>query len=84
MAEPHNYAKVGYSMILVAASLVVIALVGIAIGEDVLYADKIQRANTVLFEECKLIDFKDTKCEKFHSYLNNDVAKIYVDLEDGS
>ena len=84
MAEPHNHAKVGYSMILVAASLVVIALVGIAIGEDVLYSDKIQRANHALFEECKSVDFKDANCERFHKYLNNDVAGIYVDFEEGS
>jgi len=33
MKEPHNYAKVGYSMIVVAASLTAIALIALAIGE---------------------------------------------------
>ena len=42
MSDPHNYRKVGYSMIVV-SSLVAIALVGLAIGADVLYADNIQR-----------------------------------------
>lgn len=41
MAEPHNYRAVGYSMIMVAASLVVIALLYLAIGDDVLYSDRV-------------------------------------------
>lgn len=41
MAEPHNYRTVGYSMIMVAASLVVIALLYLAIGDDVLYSDRV-------------------------------------------
>jgi hypothetical protein len=39
--QPHNYRAVGYSMILVAASLVVIALLYLAIGDDVLYSDRV-------------------------------------------
>ena len=49
MSDPHNYRKVGYSMIVVSASLVAIALVGLAIGADVLYADNIQREKTAHF-----------------------------------
>ena len=41
MDEPHNYRAVGYSMILVAASLVVIALLYLSIGDDVLYSDRV-------------------------------------------
>lgn len=41
MGEPHNYRTVGYSMIMVAASLVVIALLYLAIGDDVLYSDRV-------------------------------------------
>lgn len=41
MSDPHNYRAVGYSMILVSASLVVIALLYLAIGDDVLYSDRI-------------------------------------------
>ena len=43
MQNPHHYRKVGYSMILVAASLAAIGLVQLAIGPDVLYADSMQR-----------------------------------------
>lgn len=39
--NPHNYRKVGYSMILVSASLVTIALLYLAIGDDVLYSDRV-------------------------------------------
>ncbi len=39
--NPHNYRTVGYCMILVSASLVVIALLYLAIGDDVLYSDRV-------------------------------------------
>ena len=45
MQNPHNYRKVGYSMILVAASLAAIGIVQVAIGPDVLYADQMQSDN---------------------------------------
>jgi len=41
--NPHNYRTVGYSMILVSASLVVIALLYLAIGDDVLYSDRVNK-----------------------------------------
>jgi len=41
--NPHNYRTVGYSMILVAASLVVIALLYLSIGDDVLYSDRVSK-----------------------------------------
>jgi hypothetical protein len=41
--QSHNYRAVGYSMILVAASLVVIALLYLAIGDDVLYSDRVAK-----------------------------------------
>jgi len=53
MNEPHNYRKVGYSMIAVAASLTIIALLYMTIGEDVLYGDKLQRSKTSTYEENK-------------------------------
>lgn len=77
--NPHNYRKVGYGMILVAGSLATIALIGVIIGEDVLYGDKIQRANTANFEECKAADFALPQCDIFWSKINNDLADIYVD-----
>lgn len=41
--NPHNYRTVGYSMILVSASLVIIALLYLAIGDDVLYSDRVSK-----------------------------------------
>lgn len=77
--DPHNYRKVGYGMILVAASLTTIALIGLLIGDDVLYGDKIQRANTADFEACRDADFQLPECEAFWNRLNNDVAGIFVE-----
>jgi len=81
MKDPHNHAYVGYSMILVAASLTAIALVALAIGSNVLFGDQIQRENTEHFNECKANDFKTEGCEKYWDRINNDVSKIYVDLD---
>ena len=81
MKDPHNRAHVGYGMILVAASLTVIALVALAIGSNVLFGDQIQRANTAHFKECKANDFKTKDCEKYWDRINNDVSGIYADLE---
>ena len=82
MKEPHNRAKVGYSMIVVSASLVVIALLALAIGEDVLFADNMSRDSTIHFNECKENDFKTDGCEKYWDRINNEISGIYVDLED--
>jgi len=40
-------------MIAVSASLAVIGLLQLGIGENLLYADEIQRANTEKFEVCQ-------------------------------
>ena len=82
--NPHNYRKVGYGMILVAASLSTIALIGLVIGEDVLYGDKIQRANTANFEACRAADFQLPECEIYWSKINNDISGITVDLPDAA
>lgn len=81
MKEPHNYAKVGQSMIVVAASLTVVALLALAIGSNVLFGDTIQRDNQAFFKECKENDFKSPGCEKYWDRINNDVSGIYVDLD---
>lgn len=49
--NPHNYRKVGYSMILVAASLVVIALLYLAIGDDVLYSDRVGKQKQLEYQQ---------------------------------
>ncbi len=81
MKEPHNHAKVGYSMILVSVSLVAIALIGLAIGEDVLYADKIQRGETAHFEECKANDFVNEDCQKYMVFIQAEECIANQDLE---
>jgi hypothetical protein len=81
MKDPHNHAQVGYSMIVVAASLTVIALIGLAVGGDVLFSDNMQRDNTAHFNECKANDFKAEDCEKYHSRINTEISGIYVDFD---
>ena len=81
MKEPRNHAKVGYSMIVVSASLAVMGLLALAIGGDVLYADNMQRENTLHFNECKQNDFKTEGCEKYWDRINSDISGIYVDLD---
>ena len=82
MKEPHNHAKVGYSMIVVAASLAVIGIMALFMANDVLYADNLQRDNTIHFNECKANDFKTDGCEKYHDRINNAISGIYVDFDE--
>jgi len=82
MKETHNHAQVGYAMIAVAGSLAAIGLIAIFIGEDVLFADNIQRDATLHFNECKINDFKTEGCEKYHSRINSEISGIYVDLDE--
>lgn len=80
MKDPHNYAKVGYSMILVSASLAAIGLIALFTADDPLLSDNISRDNTAHFNECKENDFKTDGCEKYWDRINNDASGIYVDL----
>ena len=82
MKEPRNRAKVGYSMIVVSASLAVIGIMGLFMADDVLFADNMQRDNTAHFNECKANDFKTDGCEKYHDRINNQISGIYVDLDE--
>lgn len=74
-------------MIAVAASLAVIGLLQLGIGENVLFGDDIQRAKTAEFENCKMIDFVGEECAKFDSRIKVDALdsgqKISVELDDG-
>ena len=81
MKDPKNMRGVGYSMILVSVSLVAILVLGVAIGEDVLFADNISRDKTSHFNECKENDFKTDGCEIYWDRINNKISGIYVDLE---
>ena len=81
MKKSQNLRQVGYSMILVSASLVAMLVIGVAIGEDVLFADNMSRDNTAYFNECKANDFKTDGCEIYWDRINNEISGIYVDLE---
>ena len=82
MKEPHNHRKVGYSMIVVSASLAAIGIMAIFMADDVLYADNLQRDATAHFNECKANDFKTDGCEKYWDRINNQISGIYVDLDE--
>ena len=79
MKEPHNYAKVGYGMIAVSASLAVIGLLALFLADDVLFSDNMQRDSTAHFNECKANDFKTDGCEKYWDRINNKISGIYVE-----
>ena len=83
MDNPHNYRKVGYSMILVAASLSAIGVLHLAIGDNVLFGDQIQRDKTAFFEECKAIFYATEECQKFDKPGNTLYAidRLPVDME---
>ena len=81
MKDPHNYAKVGYSMILVSASLAIIGVLGLAIGDDVLYGDNIQRAKTAQFEDCKLNNFEGEDCQRYTVFTQYEKCIANKDLE---
>lgn len=59
-------------MIAVSASLAIIGLLQLAIGENVLFADGIQREKTLEFEACKEVNFVGDECRKFDSRLKVD------------
>jgi len=82
MAKYGNHAQAGFGMIVVAASLATIGLLALAIGEDVLFSDNIQRDNTAHFNECKENNFKLDGCEKYLDRINNEISGIYVDLDE--
>ena len=81
MKEPRNYAKVGYSMIVVSGSLAAIGIMALFMADDVLFADNMQRDMTAHFNECKMNDFQTEGCEKYWDRINNEISGIYVDLD---
>ena len=87
MAEPHHRRKVGYAMIAVSASLAIVGILQISIGENVLFGDDIQREKTQEFEACKEVNFAGEECRKFDARLKVDALdsgqEITIDLDDG-
>ncbi len=82
MTKYGNHAQAGFAMIAVAASLATIGLLALALAEDVLFADNIQRDNTAHFNECKENDFKADDCQKYWDRINTDVSGVFVDLDE--
>jgi len=82
MAKYGNHAQAGFAMIVVAASLATIGLLALALADDVLFADNIQRDNTAHFNECKENDFKADGCQKYWDRINTEVSGIFVDLDE--
>ncbi len=76
-----NHAQAGFGMIVVAASLAAIAVIGLIIGDDVLFADNMQRDNTAHFNECRDNDFKLEGCQQYWDRINNEISGIFVDLD---
>ena len=82
MENPHHYRKVGWSMVLVAASLAAIGLVQLWIGPDVLYADDMQRDKTAFFEMCKAGNYMQEGCDMFQKPGNTLYEIPRMTLED--
>ena len=59
-------------MIAVAASLALIGILHLAIGQNVLTGDGIQRAKTAEFEHCKETNFAGDECRKYDKRLEVD------------
>ncbi|HSD04357.1 MAG TPA: hypothetical protein VLB45_01215 [Nitrosopumilaceae archaeon] len=56
MKDPHNYRAVGWSMVAVAASLAIIGLLVLAIGDDAYFSDKIMKQKQAEFEAKKKLE----------------------------
>jgi len=65
MKDPHNYRTVGYSMILVSASLAMIGILGLFISDNVLFGDSTSRMKTMEFEACVETNHEADNCQKF-------------------
>ena len=82
MTKYGNNAQAGFAMIVVAASLAAVGLLALAIGDDVLFSDDMQRDNTAHFNECKENDFKADGCEKYWDRINNEISGIFVAIDE--
>ena len=81
MKEPHHQRKVGYGMIMVAASLALIGILQLFIGPDVLFGDDIQRQQLELFDDCKANDFQDPQCAKWLDEMQLQECRENKDVE---
>ena len=81
MKEPHHQRKVGYGMIMVAASLAVIGILLLSIGPDVLFGDAVQRQQVSVFEDCKTNDFQEPQCAKWLDEMQLQECRENKDVE---
>jgi len=81
MKEPHHQRKVGYGMIMVAASLALIGILQVAIGPDVLFGDDIQRQQIEVFEDCKASGFQEPQCAKWLDEMQLQECRENKDVE---
>jgi hypothetical protein len=71
-------------MIVVSASLTAIALIGLAIGDDVLFADTLQRDRTDHFNECNENGFQNESCQPYEIHMKYEQCVAEKALDDPS
>ncbi|NDB89956.1 MAG: hypothetical protein EB166_03875 [Thaumarchaeota archaeon] len=76
--NPHNYRKVGFSMILVSASLVVIALLYLSVGDDVLYSDRVSKEKQYEYKQF----LEDMKLKQEEAKNAVDTKNLSVNLDE--
>ena len=81
MKEPHHQRKVGYGMIMVAASLALIGLLQLSKGPDVLFGDTIQRQQINVFEDCEANGFQEPQCAKWLDEMQLQECRENKDVE---
>ena len=81
MKEPHHQRKVGYGMIMVAASLALIGILQVSIGPDVLFGDDIQRQQLEVFEDCEANGFQEPQCAKWLDEMQLQECRENKDIE---
>ena len=81
MKEPHHRRKVGIGMIMVAASLAMIGILQLAIGQDVLFGDTIQRQQVADFEDCEANGFQEPQCAKWLDEMQFQECRENKDVE---
>ena len=81
MKEPHHQRKVGYGMIMVAASLALIGILQLYIGPDVLFGDDIQRQQIEVFEDCEANGFQEPQCAKWLDEMQLQECRENKDIE---
>ena len=81
MKEPHHQRKVGYGMIMVAASLALIGMIQLFIGPDVLFGDDIQRQQLEVFEDCQANGFQEPQCAKWLDEMQLQECRENKDVE---